>query len=156
MIVKCCKPFSLREYFERLGTPMTVCDESAPGDQLTVGEIYLVIEVIIGSSAEQVSYRIVDNQGFPAIYESYCFEIVSGSLDGLSIEEITEGKNLTITHKLVADSKLRTDYGGRFWEVYFDSEDKEKEKESRNLLKNVIKDLSLREKIPAPVLEWDR
>jgi hypothetical protein len=148
MLVKCCKPFSIQEYYERLGHSVTACPPGSGG--LLVGEIYLVIEITIDSSAAPVTYRIM-NDGYPVIYPSYCFEIVSGSLDGLGIEEIIDGSHIAINHNLILDSKLSTDYGGGFWEVYF-GEDKEKEKKAINILKNVIKDLSSREKIPEPPL----
>ena len=44
MLVKCRKPFSLQEV---LGPKITVKHQSDPRHHITIGEIYLVIEVII-------------------------------------------------------------------------------------------------------------
>ena len=51
---------------------------------------------------------------------------------------------ITITHKLIFEARLT-----EFWEVYFDNPTNKE----RTLLENVIKDLSFREGIPAPMLE---
>ena len=53
-------------------------------------------------------------------------------------------RDITITHKLIFEAGTNT-----FWEVYFDNPTNNE----RALLDNVVKDLSLREGIPAPMLE---
>ena len=111
--------------------------------QLIQGEIYLVIEIYIDFEREKTSYRIVSNTGCPAIYEADGFEIVSGNLDGYCLAEDDDG-DITITHKLIFEAGTNT-----FWEVYFDNPTDNE----RALLDNVVKDLSLREGIPAPMLE---
>jgi hypothetical protein len=128
MLVKCSNPFS---------------------HQTTEGKTYLVIEVIIVRN--KVDYRIVDNQGCPAIYDSNDFEIVSRSLDGYCLLEKINNQAIIITHKLILDSKLNMDHIEGFWGVYFDSTINE----GKDILENVIKDLSFREKIPAPALSWE-
>jgi hypothetical protein len=97
----------------------------------------------------KVSYRIVDNEGCPAIYESNDFEIVSGSLDGYYLTEKIYTKE--ITHRLILDSKFNMEHIDGFWGVYFDSVNNE----GKDLLESVIKDLSSREKIPIPTLSWE-
>jgi hypothetical protein len=119
--------------------------------QTTEGEIYLVIEVIIISTRNEVSYRVIDNEGCPAIYESNDFEMVSGNLDGYCLMGKNNSKIMIITPKLIFDSKLNMEHIDGFWGVYFDSTSNE----GKCLLENVIKDLSFREKIPAPSLSWD-
>ena len=71
------------------------------------------------------------------------FEIVSSNLDGYCLAEDDDG-DITITHKLIFEAGTNT-----FWEVYFDNPTDNE----RALLDNVVKDLSFREGIPAPMLE---
>ena len=115
--------------------------------QLVQGETYFVIEIYFDRKKScgysNAYYRIVDNTGCPVIYEADGFEIVSGNLDGYCLAEDDDG-DITITHKLIFEAGTNT-----FWEVYFDNPTNNE----RALLDNVVKDLSLREGIPAPMLE---
>lgn len=118
--------------------------------QTTEGNIYLVIEILINIIQKRLSYRIIDNEGSPVIYESNDFEVFSRNLDGYCLTvEIDYG--VRITHKLILDSKLNVGHIDGFWGIYFNSANNE----GKDLLENVIKDLSYREKIPAPALERD-
>ena len=142
MLVKHSKPF--KSY------PFNVISLSKSfSEQLVKEKVYLVIEAYfdfrLNKSSEVLgaSYRIVDEEGTPAIYDADGFEIVSGNLDGYYFLQDSDD-HITITHKLIFEAGINT-----FWEVYFE---KPTDNE-RALLDNVVKDLSSREGIPAPKLE---
>ena len=142
MLVKHSKPF--KSY------PFNVISLSKSfSEQLVKEKVYLVIEAYfdfrLNKSSEVLgaSYRIVDEEGTPAIYDANGFEIVSGNLDGYYFLQDSDD-HITITHKLIFEAGTNT-----FWEVYFDNPTSKE----RTLLENVVKDLSFREGIPAPTLE---
>ena len=56
---------------------MLVRCEKSFRHQISEGNIYLVIEILIKRANSKISYRIIDNDGIPAIYDSENFEIVS-------------------------------------------------------------------------------
>jgi len=117
--------------------------QDSSSEQLTKEKIYLVLEMLLDLKECKVSYRFVNNLGIPSIYDADAFKVVSGSLDGYYLVQ-NRDDYITITHKLIFEARLN-----EFWEVYFDNPtNKEK-----TLLENVIKDLSFREGIPAPMLE---
>lgn len=121
--------------------------KSLRSGQITQGEIYFVIEIYFDRKKtcgySNAYYRIIDNIGCPTIYEADGFEIVSSNLDGYCLAKDDDG-DITIAHKLIFEARLN-----EFWEVYFD----DPTNKERTLLENVIKDLSFREGIPAPMLE---
>lgn len=49
--------------------------------QITKGECYLVIEVLIDMDRNSLLYRIIDNDGCPAIYEAEKFDVISGNMN---------------------------------------------------------------------------
>jgi len=126
-----CYPFS------------SIFGPTSSSKQLTKGKIYLVIELYLDFESSKTSYRVLNNEGAPTIYDADGFEIVSGNLDGYYWVQDRDNY-ITITHKLIFEAGKNT-----FWEVYFD----DPTDEERTLLGNVVKDLSFREGIPTPTLE---
>ena len=54
-------------------------------NQLKVGNVYLVVEISIKAANNSVGFRVIDDEGYPAIYEADRFEIVSNRIDDFAI-----------------------------------------------------------------------
>ena len=126
-----CYPFS------------SIFGPTSSSKQLTKGKIYLVIGLYLDFESSKTSYRVLNNEGAPTIYDADGFEIVSGNLDGYYVVEDRED-HMIITHKLIFEANP-----DKFWDTYFESTTNE----GKNLLKSVIKDLASKENIPEPMLE---
>lgn len=106
-------------------------------NQISTGRIYLVIEVIIGCN-NSVRYRIIDDDGCPAIYNSDSFEIISNSVSGFGLRM---GEMSTVlSHKLILDSSLNAEHMEGFWGLFFDDDP-----QAAELLEDVIASLAAQE-----------
>lgn len=88
------------------------------GQQLSPETLYFVIEIYINISTGSVQYRLVDDEGCPAIYEAKKFEIISNEIDGFTIS-IADNK-LVLSPKLIAESELNKKNINGFWGCYFE------------------------------------
>ena len=48
--------------------------------QLKEGNIYLVVEIIIKRKSNTIRYRLIDNEGYPAIYEADMLKVQTNVL----------------------------------------------------------------------------
>lgn len=124
---------------------MLVRCEKAFRHQISEGHIYLVIEILIKRPNSKISYRIIDNDGVPAIYDSENFEIVSEGVNGLCIS--TNAIEISFSHKKIIDSKLQDENIDGFWGAFIENDIKAKE-----ILQQVIEDLATYEEIDIPRL----
>lgn len=113
--------------------------------QISEGNIYLVIEIIIKRANSKISYRIIDNDGIPAIYDSENFEIVSESVNGMCI--LTNAIQISFTHKSIIDSKLQDENIEGFWGAYIENNITAKE-----ILQLVVENLATYENVDIPKL----
>ena len=87
--------------------------------QITVGNTYLVLEIIFPRKQELTcSYRILNNSGIPCIYPAAYFEIQSSRLDNMVITESNSG--IIITHERIAAAFCENING--FWAAFFESD----------------------------------
>jgi hypothetical protein len=124
---------------------MLVRCEKAFRHQISKGNIYLVIEIIIKRANSKISYRIIDNDGCPAIYDSENFKIVSENVNGMCI--LTNDIQISFTHKRIIDSKLQNENIDGFWGAYI-----EDSIEAKDILQLVVEDLATYEKVAVPNL----
>lgn len=133
----------------KVGAAMLVkCIESFQ-QQIIEGEIYLVLEIYGAFEAREANYRIIDSDGYPAIYPAANFSIVSGRLDGLNF--FKGGTKAVISHSLIQKSILNEEHKEGFWGLFFD-EDNEM---AREILQEVVVDLARAENIDPPVVRLD-
>ena len=112
-------------------------------EQLTKRGIYLVVEVDIDIRMRKVCYTLIDDAGCPAVYEACAFDIISSNLDGYRLLMEDDG-DILLTPAPIFEAGRHD-----FWDAYFDAP----MNRERTLLENVLRDLSSREGIPAPILE---
>ena len=120
MLVKCINPFR---------------------NQVSKNHVYLVIEIMASIYDKYYSYRIIDNNGCPAIYNADLFEIVSNKVINSSI--IVDKTMLIVSHDLIVNSSLNQRNMEGFWGCYFEDDDIE----AKDILKSVVDDLSKHENI---------
>lgn len=114
-------------------------------NQIIEGAVYLVVEIIINNSTSTISYRIIDNDRYPSIYEAEKFAIVSNDLDGFAIS--FNNGNITLSPKLILDSKLNEKNVEGFWGLYI-----EDDVEAKQILQEVVCTLAENENITVPKL----
>lgn len=126
------------------------------GEQLSTGQTYLVIEVYANFLTKVVSYRIIDNDGVPAIYPSRYFEIISNAVDGfgLSVKEDV----LLLSPVAIISSKLNEENIDGFWGCYY--EDSRKWVQAKETLQLALAEISAKENldllhIPAIAEQWE-
>ena len=124
---------------------MLVRCEKSFRHQISEGNIYLVIEILINRANSKISYRIIDIDGIPAIYDSENFEIVSESVNGMCI--FTNAVQISVTHKRIIDSKLQDENIDGFWGAYIENDIVAKE-----ILQLVVEDLATYENVDVPRL----
>lgn len=122
MIVKCIRPYRT---------------------QVSEKHIYLVIEVFANVYSKKYSFRIIDNDGCPAIYNADLFEIVSSKIINSSI--IIDANSLVVSHDLIVNTSLNQKHMEGFWGCYFDGI-----QEAKCLLETVVEDISKCENIVKP------
>ena len=100
------------------------CGDDAGKEYTTVGREYAVIEIICTKNKSQdgwrIHYRIIDDDGIPAMYKVEYFEILNNDLANMVMCEKAYG--YVITHRLIADSSLEKENLNGFWGVYFETE----------------------------------
>ena len=118
MLVKCSKPFR---------------------HQLSENNVYLVIEILTKFSNKSVSYRLIDNEGYPSIYDADRFEVVSNKIDNFAV--LLNDDGIILSHELIVNSELNIKSIDGFWGLFI-----EDDIDAKQILKEVIKDLSIKEK----------
>ena len=111
--------------------------------QITKGDIYLVIEMIIRLSNNSIFYRVIDNEGYPAIYEFEKFEIVSNEYKNSAV--LLNDTKFILSHKDILNSSLNEKNIEGFWGCFI-----EDDVEAIKVVNNIVKELSLQENIEAP------
>lgn len=128
MIVRCIKKWHL--------------DQSEK--QITVGKIYLVLEVTLVQKQNKndalfhmMSYRILNNNGVPGIYNAECFEVLSDKLDHMVIL-MPSASVIQITHKAFTDPIYEQKNANGFWGYLFESNSKQ----AIDVLQNAVIELN--------------
>lgn len=113
--------------------------------QIKEGEIYLVIEILIKRNSNSVSYRLIDREGYPGIYDAKKFEIVSNRLNNFAL--LLTSDIIVFSPKQIIDSELNKKNIDGFWGLFI-----EDAPEARNILNKVILDLASDENVIPPLL----
>lgn len=121
------------------------CKESFR-QQLKANNLYIVIEVLVKLTTKSISYRIIDEERFPAIYDSVKFDIVSNQLSQYSIS-ITD-EDMVLSPSIILNSELYNKHVDGFWGLFFDDD-----KEAISLLENMVNILASTEGVPSPLFE---
>ena len=111
--------------------------------QITKGDIYLVIEMIIRLSDNSIFYRVIDNEGYTAIYEFEKFYIVSNEYKNSAV--LLNDTKFILSHKDILNSSLNEKNIEGFWGCFI-----EDDVEAIKVVNNIVKELSLQENIEAP------
>ena len=104
---------------------------------------YLVIEVIIRFSDNSKFYRIIDNQGYPALYKAENFEIVSNEYNNCAV--LLNDRRFVLSHKDIINSTLNNKNINGFWGCFMAND-----VEAIKIVNNVVKELSLQEHFEVP------
>lgn len=113
--------------------------------QIIEGDVYLVVEILVRRSNDIVSYRVIDAEGFPSIYDSNHFEIVTNNIDNFAVSVCEE--QIIISHKSILNSKINKRNVEGFWGAYI-----EDDVESKEILKNVVCSIATIEGIDFPLI----
>jgi hypothetical protein len=111
--------------------------------QISEGDVYIVIEVLVKRTKNIISYRVIDNEGFPAIYDSKNFEIISNNIDDFAISVCQD--KIVLSHKLILNSEVNEKNVEGFWGLFI-----EDDIETREILKNVVCSMANIEGIESP------
>ena len=88
MIVKCISNIGKSKYISKT---------------ITVGKEYLVLEINFSQMHEEfMTYRIINNEGRPVVYDASCFTVISNELKDMVVDSQKEW--CTITPKLIFES----------------------------------------------------
>lgn len=109
--------------------------------QLNLNALYLVVEMYISMTKGTVSFRVLDNDGCPAIYPSGNFELVSNSVNGFGV--VWHNGEIVLSPELIIKSDLNMKDLEGFWGCYFDNT--EYTEQAVKTLKLVIECLSAEE-----------
>ena len=112
--------------------------------QTTENNTYLVMEVSIQFSYNSKFYRIIDNEGYPALYKAENFEIVSNEYNNCAV--LLNDRRFVLSHKDIINSSLNNKNINGFWGGCFIEDDVEAIK----IVNNVVKELSLQEHFEVP------
>ena len=104
---------------------------------------YLVIEVIIRFSDNSKFYRIIDDDGYPALYGAKKFKIVSNEYNNCAV--LFNHKSFVLSHKDIINSTLNNKNINGFWGCFI-----EDDVEAIKIVNNVVKELSLQEHFEVP------
>lgn len=113
--------------------------------QIKKEEKYLVIEILVTNNL--ISYRIIDEEGYPAIYDAGKFEIVSNHLSDYSISIMKN--SLVISPQEIMNSDLNAKSIDGFWGIFI-----EDNQEAKAILKKIVIDLSKTENIQLASLSF--
>ena len=111
--------------------------------QTTENNTYLVMEVSIQLSYNSKFYRIIDNEGYPALYKAENFEIVSNEYNNCAV--LLNDSSFVLSHKDIINSSLNNKNINGFWGCFI-----EDDVEAIKIVNNVVKELSLQEQIEVP------
>lgn len=114
--------------------------------QLKEGNIYLVVEIIIKRKSNTIRYRLIDNEGYPAIYEADMFEVQTNVLKDYAITINQE--SILISPIQIANSELNREDINGFWGLFV-----EDNLEAKKILMESVENLALSENIITPCLE---
>lgn len=114
-------------------------------NQLKVGNVYLVVEISIKAANNSVGFRVIDDEGYPAIYEADRFEIVSNRIDDFAI--LINEDHIVLSHNLILNSELNEKSIEGFWGLFIEDDLKAKQ-----ILCEVVSNLAMNENITMPTL----
>ena len=114
-------------------------------NQLKVGNVYLVVEISIKAANNSVGIRVIDDEGYPAIYEADRFEIVSNRIDDFAI--LINEDHIVLSHNLILNSELNEKSIEGFWGLFIEDDLKAKQ-----ILCEVVSNLAMNENITMPTL----
>ena len=114
--------------------------------QLKEGNIYLVVEIIIKRKSNTIRYRLIDNEGYTAIYEADMFEVQTNVLKDYAITINQE--SILISPIQIANSELNREDINGFWGLFV-----EDNLEAKKILMESVENLALSENIITPCLE---
>ncbi|MBC2003290.1 hypothetical protein HCA78_05870 [Listeria booriae] len=120
------------------------------GEQIKENEIYLVLEIYCNLENQSINYRIIDSDGYPALYREADFVIVSGKVDNMIFAK--RGRSGIISHDSIQGFYLNKNHVDGFWGLYFD----EVSSELEDILQEVVIELANSENIEPPILQIKR
>lgn len=126
------------------GNMLVQCKETFR-QQIKEGSIYLVIEILIKRNNNSVSYRVVDSEGYPAIYDAEKFVIISNCINKFALSLTSDC--IILSPKQILDSELNEKNIEGFWGLFI-----EDNLEAREILKVVVSELALDENVLPPLL----
>lgn len=103
-------------------------------NQISINNVYLVIEIIVNISRKHISFRVIDDEDYPAIYDAENFIIVFNHINHFSI--LIRENSVTCSHEFIVNSKLNEKHIDGFWGLYI-----EDDVEAITILDKVIEDL---------------
>ena len=116
-------------------------------NQILQDKVYLVIEIYIKRSNNSISYRIIDSEGYPAIYESSNFVITSNKISNFSL--VIKDTSIVFTPESLYSSKLNEHHLEGFWGMFIDDNS-----EAKKLLREVVAELSEQEQFYISFLDF--
>ena len=116
-------------------------------NQILQDKVYLVIEIYIMRSNNSISYRIIDSEGYPAIYESSNFVITSNKISNFSL--VIKDTSIVFTPESLYSSKLNEHHLEGFWGMFIDDNS-----EAKKLLREVVAELSEQEQFYISFLDF--
>lgn len=120
------------------------CKESFR-QQIKEGSIYLVIEILVNRTRNLISYRLIDSEGYPAIYDAEKFVIVSDCINNFAIS--VNQNSIVLSPAQILDSELNEKSAEGFWGLFI-----EDDSDTREILKKVVRNLALDENMAPPML----
>ena len=114
-------------------------------DTITVGKEYLVLEINFSKMHEEfISYRLINDDGRPVIYDASCFTVVSNELKDMVVDYQKEW--CTITPKRIFESTVGKDNINGFWAHLFETDDLE----AIRLVESVASELNSEQGVALP------
>ena len=96
---------------------------------------------------ECISYRLINNDGRPTIYNASCFTVVSNDLRDMVFDYY--GDFCIITHKRFFDTAIGKDNVNGFWAHLFETDDLE----ALKLVESVAHDINFDQRIILPEIK---
>ena len=117
-------------------------------DTITVGKEYLVLEINFSKMHEEfISYRLINDDGRPVIYDASCFTVVSNELKDMVVDYQKEW--CTITPKRIFESTVGKDNINGFWAHLFETDDLE----AIRLVESVASELNSEQGVALPKIK---
>ena len=101
--------------------------------QTSEGRMYKVIEVMIKKNSNAVSYRIIDNEGIPSIYDASDFSVIVNDMRDAAI--LIDDFQIVMSHRHIINSELNKKHTEGFWGAYFDDD-----YEAKRILQEVLEE----------------